>query len=94
MPDPQELERLAAELRALLAKATPTPWLQGAYDMSAILWSYETHRNGYAKQIATTGPKEDWRGASQQADDAALIVAAVNALPTLLNALSGIRHEG
>ena len=81
---PAELLARLPELRALEDAATKGPWRQGALDMSAVLWSDELHRNGYAKQIATTGPKEDWRGAVQQADDAALIVAMRNSYPALL----------
>lgn len=72
------------KLKELLEKATPLPWRQGAYDMSQIAVDGELHANGFSKKIATTGAKEDWRGVVRQADDAALIVAAVNSLPALI----------
>jgi hypothetical protein len=83
-----------AELRALLEKATPRPWAVRP-DVDRIgrkrgwlcLWNgarpvvypatVETH-DGESGEITT------WSGVQISPDDAALIVAAVNALPALL----------
>jgi len=64
------------ELRELLAKATPGPWSCDDSDLSA-------------REIAVIGRMEIYSKSSpfcrQKAeDDAALIVAAINALPALL----------
>ena len=83
------------ELEKLLADATPLPWRQGQPDSRKVHPHWRDsdgndrddclHKNGWAKTIATVGKEEgDWRDALRQHADAALIVAAVNALPELL----------
>jgi hypothetical protein len=93
-----------AKLRELLAKGTQGPWGQGQPDMTRIHpdWRDDDgnstaecfHRNGFAKTIATVGKEDgDWRPTEQQFSDVALIVAAVNALPALLDEVEGLNAK-
>ena len=91
------------ELEKLLADATPLPWRQGQPDSRKVHPHWRDsdgndrddclHKNGWAKTIATVGKEEgDWRDALRQHADAALIVAAVNALPELLERLERLEE--
>lgn len=77
MPDP--LTRQLTELRELLAKATPSPWLSNDH-----YECIQTHNDKVRLQpvvhYSTNNPNVS--------NDAALIVTAVNALPALLEALA------
>lgn len=67
-------------LEALLAKATPGPWHTGAGDH----WSRDVRAGSDAPAFC---------GARNGVADAALIVAAVNALPALIAELRAARRE-
>jgi hypothetical protein len=77
------------EMEGLIAKATPGPWfagegINGVPTDTMTIWP---DAKGVGALIARTGYHPVWDGWFQQAhDDAALIVAAVNALPALLAA--------
>jgi hypothetical protein len=73
-----EIERL----RALLAEATPGPWLTGIGRFSANALAAE--RPGLLLAEVHTALDGDWIFAERH-QEAALIAAAVNALPALLN---------
>lgn len=73
------------ELRRMLEKATPGPWQQMLHGNEAYPFPLTINtadgenwvaRDGYAARLA----------------DAALIVAAVNALPVLLNCAEALQH--
>lgn len=68
-------------LRALLERATPGPW-------SAVRRSILRHVDGEPDMVATASG-----GSDDAAADAALIVAAVNALPALCDEVDRLRDE-
>jgi hypothetical protein len=88
-----------AELEGLLERATP--WRLGA-DLIGIHPDWRDAfgnntpesctRNGFAKSIAKV-PMAGWRDIDAQVADAELIVAAINALPTLISALKAGRED-
>lgn len=87
MLTPEKIE----ELRGLLAKATPGPWKNHLVDDTTIVAS-----NGF--EIGTTWPGGSvYNGfvdpAEQHEINAALIVAAINALPALLDRLEKAEGE-
>lgn len=92
-----------SHLRGLIERATKGPWGVGA-DLIRIHPNWRddhgnmaaacVHRNGYIKTIASVGKEDgDWRDILEQTGDAALIVAAVNSLPALLDEIERLRLE-
>lgn len=73
-----------AELRRLLAEATPGPWRT---EVGGQVWSW-VRPNG-RRFVATTR----YRTHPEDAPNAALIVAAVNALPGLLDRIEELEAE-
>jgi hypothetical protein len=75
------------DLKKLLAAATPGPWYVGHNKLGddqgpMSIWP---DANMIGAIIARCGPQQPWQGWYEQpAHDAALIVAAINALPELL----------
>jgi len=72
------------KLRRLLAAATPGPWHEGYWDGQ--------HHVGNG-EVPVTGDLPRVPDKKQSGANAALIVAAVNALPGLLTALAELRSE-
>ena len=100
-PAPEIAEELAG-LEALLAKATPGPWLfyhrfsgnedvrpaEGPDEIAGLGWDWDNERGNM--------PPEPMRGVFANAADAALVEAARNALPRLIahiRATSGLAAE-
>lgn len=75
-----------AELRRLLAKGTRGPWLQGTHvDEPRALVSIE------ALDVSLLGTDADGMAVVEDEADAALICAAINALPDLLDEVERLR---
>lgn len=106
MTHPSDMAVLVERLRALLAKATPGPWQAQQPDTVDVLVPIiglrlddqgkpmETPTNGLvggAMLYPTEIDAEDYERAEA---NAALMVAAVNALPALLDALSTDQRTG
>jgi NADPH-dependent ferric siderophore reductase len=76
------------ELKRLLKAGTPGPWHVGHSELGddqgpMSIWP---DANMVGALIARCGPQQPWQGWYEQpAHDAALIVAAINALPELLD---------
>ncbi len=86
MPDLSP-ERIA-ELERLLAEATPGPWVADfeSEDDGSGVWNID---GPGGSNVVTTGGYDGWfKGGVEEAADAALIVAAVDALPALLAELN------
>ncbi len=85
-----------AALRALVEQATPLPW---AHDRSGVfhveslgpILDEDRTRKGNAVGIGRVGDSYP-RGDNHPTENMALIVAAVNALPALLDELEGLRQ--
>lgn len=71
------------ELRKLLAKATPGPWMLDE-------WSPSDYLDGIQVDARATGPRGSVFWSDKQ--DARIIVAAVNALPALLDVVEAARE--
>jgi len=90
MPDPTPIPALAAELRALLEKATPGTWMYfgtegGAYEGN--IMAVPAGMDSGIHHITSTPEADD------RPDDMELICAAVNALPALLDAITALQAE-
>lgn len=77
-----------AKLRALLAAATPGPWTEDDGSLYGPNDGAVAHIARHASMHTVLATGEDWKHA-----DAALIAAAVNALPGLLDQLEALRAE-
>lgn len=78
------------ELRRLLEAATPGPWTERGRDVDhdKFVADGKNPADVCGLGCEVEGPPEAWhRGQFERHADAALIVAAVNALPSLLDAL-------
>lgn len=75
-------------LRALLAAATPGPWTEDDGSLYGPNDGAVAHIARHASMHTVMATGEDWSHA-----DAALIAAAVNALPALLDELEALRAE-
>ena len=91
---------LEATLRAALARATPLPWytldppwLPGGAETSILAESPDPHVARFICDFDLWALDDDDRKSENPDADAALIVAAVNALPTLLDTLSALRAQ-
>ena len=76
------------QLRALLAEATPGPWTESGRDVDHDRFVAEGKNPGDVAGLGCEieGPPDGWlRGQFHRHADAALIVAAVNALPALFD---------
>lgn len=79
-----EAERLAERLRELLAKATDGEWLFDGPPDNHIIWSSPEDRVCFMAHSNGIDPERDTARA-------ALIVEAVNALPTLLARIAAMK---
>jgi hypothetical protein len=91
---------LEATLRAALERATPLPWytldppwLPGGEETSILAESPDPHVARFICDFDLWALDDDDRKSENPDADAALIVAAVNALPTLLDTLTALRAQ-
>jgi NADPH-dependent ferric siderophore reductase len=84
------------DLKKLLAAATPGPWYVGHNELGDAQgpMSIWPDANMIGAIIARCGPQQPWQGWYEQpAHDAALIVAAINALPELLDRVERLEAD-
>ena len=82
---PTDLAKTAAELRALMAKATPGPWTLEGKELRRWVGGISTNPAIPSPDVVATPSMSDRYG-SEDDNNMSLIVAAINALPELLAA--------